>query len=144
MSYHTVYPSRECPTVVCHLLLYLHKCTNNYIQSTNRLWKFFTLQLFSFFSSHLCISRGAGFHSKRTNNFQNFWIKKTICKGVCTYFFDPLLAQFPLLQYRAVFRIRICIMLGSRIRIRIKVKRYIRIRIKVKIQELWRSKLDPY
>jgi hypothetical protein len=78
--------------------------------------------------------------------------------------FDPPLAEPPLLQYvryRAMLRILIRIILGSRIwirirvksririnvknriRIRIKVKRCFRIRIKVKIQELWRFKMDP-
>ncbi len=79
--------------------------------------KFCTWQLSSYFSSHLCISHGAGLHFWRGHTIFKMF-KKTICKSVCTYLMIRCWpsSHWYTVHYWAVLRIRICIIFGSQIR----------------------------
>ncbi len=91
-SYHTVYPSWDCPAVVCHLFLYSFICA----PKTKFTWlsKFRTLQLSSVFFclslNHSCC-RVSFLDQERngTYNFENCLRRHGACKFKCAekYFY---------------------------------------------------------
>ena len=81
MSYHTVYPSWDGPSVVCYLFLYLFICAPTI--AFTWLSTFCTLHL----SSTFCLSQDTiwvqGFIIEGDLQFSKLF-KMTICKGMCT------------------------------------------------------------
>ncbi len=81
MSYHTVYPSWDGPSVVCYLFLYLFICAPT--NAFTWLSTFCTLHL----SSTFCLSQDTiwvqGFIIEGDLQFSKLF-KMTICKGMCT------------------------------------------------------------
>jgi hypothetical protein len=80
MSYHTVYPSWDDPSVVCYLFLYLFVCAPT--TAFSRLSTFCTLQLSSTFYLFQDTSWVQDFIFEGDLQFSKLF-KMTICKGMC-------------------------------------------------------------